>query len=116
MRHDWHGLPITTDSDAAIAAFDHAVKGYVTYEADTPQRIAKLLECAPDLPMAQVFKGYMAMLSFKAANLPVARTALDNAARHEKVLSERERGHVAALDALVDRRADQGAAAPSQAF
>ena len=107
MRNDWHGLQLTTVSDAAVAAFDHAVKGYVTYESDTPQRIGRLMEAAPDFAMAHVFKGYMTMLSFKAANLPLAREALDTAVKLEGGLSQRERGHIAALDGLVKGNPDR---------
>jgi tetratricopeptide (TPR) repeat protein len=101
MRADWHGLPTTTDSDTAIAAFDAAIEGYVTYAADTPQRIGKLLEIAPEMTMAHVFKGNMILLTFKAAALPIAAEALVNAKRLARGATEREKAHTAALDALL---------------
>ena len=42
MHHDIHGLPISTGSAQAAAAFDRAILGYLKYRADLPARMASM--------------------------------------------------------------------------
>ena len=72
MHSDIRGLPISTDSAEAAAAFDHLIVGYLTYRADTPTRLDAVLEADPDFALAHCMKGYFAMLAFKQAVVPVA--------------------------------------------
>jgi tetratricopeptide (TPR) repeat protein len=103
MQTDFHGVPITAPSAAAVAAYDHVVAGYLSYRADTPKRLEVLLATAPDMPMAQVLKGYLLMLGFKAALLPAvtaARTAAATAMGPEaRQVTAREAAHLGALTA-----------------
>ncbi len=73
MHLDARGLPISTDSAEAAAAFDHLIAGYLTQRADTPDRLAALLEADPDFALAHCMKGYFAMLGFKQAIGPGRR-------------------------------------------
>ena len=102
MRHDSHGLAISTDSAEAAAAFDHAVAGYVTYRADTGQRVAPMLAADPDFALAHCLKGYLMMLSYKRANVPLAVQALADARAHASGATAREAAHIAALAAWID--------------
>jgi tetratricopeptide (TPR) repeat protein len=106
MHLDARGLPISTASAEAAAAFDHLVTGYLTQRADTPARLSALLEADPDFALAHCMKGYFAMLGFKRASVAVA----DQEARTAQPLAEsataRERSHVAALTAWVDGELD----------
>ncbi|MCW3473827.1 tetratricopeptide repeat protein [Limobrevibacterium gyesilva] len=97
MRQDAHGLTITTDSDAAAAAFDHAVMGYLKYRADLPQRVAALLQAAPAFGLAHCLQGYVAMLAYKQAVVPVAEAAAQTARRLTARATPREQAHVDAL-------------------
>ena len=72
MHLDARGLPLSTASAKAAAAYDHLITGYLTYRADTPARLAALLEADPDFALAHCMKGYFAMLAFKQAVVPVA--------------------------------------------
>ena len=101
MRHDIHGLPIATASDEAAAAFDHALSGYVKYRADAAARLAALLAADGEFALAHCLKGYFAMLSYKQANVPMAIEAAATARRLAASATDREKTHVAALEAWI---------------
>ena len=63
MHQDIHGLPISTASQAAAAAFDHAVLGYLKYRADMAARLAAVLAADGEFGLAHCLKGYLALLS-----------------------------------------------------
>ena len=110
MHLDARGLPLSTASAKAAAAFDHLVTGYLTYRADTPDRLKAVLEADPDFALAHCMKGYFAMLAFKQAVVPVAveeaRTALSLAVD----ATPRERSHIAALTAWAEGELDRAIA------
>jgi len=110
MFQDAIGLPLTTQSAAAAAAFDHAIAGYLTYRADAMQRIAALQEADPDCVMAHVLKGYFGMLAFKQAAVPMAQQAIADATRLAAAATPRERAHLAALQAWADLEPDRAVA------
>ena len=110
MHLDNRGLPLSTASAKAAAAFDHLITGYLTQRADTPARLAVLLEADPDFALAHCMKGYFAMLGFKQATIPaavqLARTAQSLAAD----ATPRERSHIAALTAWSEGELDRAIA------
>jgi len=110
MHLDARGLPLSTASAKAATAFDHLVTGYLTYRADTPDRLKAVLDADPDFALAHCMKGYFAMLAFKQAVVPVAveeaRTALSLAAD----ATPRERSHIAALTAWSEGELDRAIA------
>ena len=110
MHLDIRGLPISTASAEAAAAFDHLVKGYLTFRADTPDRLAALLEADADFALAHCMKGYFAMLAFKQAVVPVALQAARTAQSLAADATQRERDHVAALTAWADGELDRAIA------
>jgi tetratricopeptide (TPR) repeat protein len=110
MFQDAHGLTVTAASAAAVKAFDHAIDGYLSYRADTPQRLAALFEADPEFGMAHCLKGYFAMLSYKQAAVPMAEAAAADAGRFTERATPRERAHVAALRCWVDGEPDRAAA------
>ena len=101
MPHDMHGLPISTASAEAAAAFDHTVSGYLKYRADVAGRLGALLAADGDFALAHCLKGYFAMLSYKQANVPIAVDAANMARRLSANATPREQAHVAALDAWI---------------
>ncbi|MGE4048920.1 MAG: tetratricopeptide repeat protein, partial [Acetobacteraceae bacterium] len=107
MYKDKRGLDITAASAEAVAAFDTAVDGYLTYRADIPQRMAAVFAADPEFGLAHTLKGYFAMLSFKAAALPMAREALADAWRCSVAGTSREHAHAAALEAWVAGEPDR---------
>ncbi len=101
MHQDIHGLPISTASDAAAAAFDRTVLGYLKYRADLPARLAEVFAADGEFGLAHCLKGYLALLSYKQANMPVAVEAARAARQFTARATAREQSHVAALDAWV---------------
>jgi tetratricopeptide (TPR) repeat protein len=113
-QRDLHGLSLSTSSAAAVQAYDNVVLGYIKFRADVPTRLQALMTAAPDLAMAHVLKGYLVMLSFKQANVPAARGALEDAQRLAGSVDERERLHIAALASWVGGDLDRTLAAWEQ--
>jgi len=108
---DAHGLELSTDAAAAVAAFDHVIAGYLKYRADTPQRLQALLAADPGFALAHCVQGYMLMLGYKAALLPAARAAEATARRLAVDATAREHAHVEALAAWIDDDLDRALAA-----
>ncbi len=107
MHRDMHGLPISTASGEAAAAFDRTVAGYLKYRADLPARIAQVFAADNDFGLAHCLKGYFAMLSYKQANVPMAIEAAQTARRLSANATPREQAHVAALDAWISGDLDR---------
>ncbi len=107
MFQDRRGLALTTESERAVVAFDHAVDGYLGYRADMKARMDALLAEDPSFGMAHCLQGYLFMMGFNAAYLEGARSALRNARR--VVGSSREEAHKAALTVWIDGDPDQAA-------
>jgi len=107
MLHDARGLPISTDSAKAAAAYDYLVAGYLTQRADTSARLTALLEADPDFALAHCMKGYFAMLGFKQAVVPVAVEEARIAQSLAADATPRERTHIAALNAWAEGEMDR---------
>ncbi|TMI98670.1 MAG: tetratricopeptide repeat protein [Alphaproteobacteria bacterium] len=101
MHRDIHGLPISTASAQAAEAFDRVTFGYLKYRADLPARMSELFAADGEFGLAYCLKGYLAMLSYKQANVPVAMEAVRAARRLTAATTGREQAHVAALEAWI---------------
>ncbi len=110
MRLDAHGLPVSTDSDAAIAAFDNTILGYLKYRADLPPRLQAALAADADAPLFHILAGYFAMLGFKASLVPAAQAALGRVQALATRMTPRERAHAAALSAWISGEPSQAIA------
>lgn len=98
MARDRYGLETSSAGVEAIKAYDDTVDGYLSYRADTPKRLERLMAAGDDMAMAHVLKGYLMMLGFKQALVPVAVKALEAAeARSKDNGSRREAMHRGAL-------------------
>ena len=107
MHLDARGLPLSTASAKAAAAYDHLIAGYLTQRADTPARLTALLEADPDFALAHCMKGYFAMLAFKQAVVPVAVQEARTAELLAAGATPRERTHIAALTAWAEGELDR---------
>ena len=110
MHLDARGLPLSTASAKAAAAFDHLVTGYLTFRADTPDRLKDVLEADPDFALAHCMQGYFAMLAFKQAVVPNAVQAARTAQSLAAGVTPREHSHIAALTAWADGELDRAIA------
>lgn len=109
MHQDLQGNRLTAASAEAASAFDRVIAGYLGYRADMPARMRALLDADPQMPMAQLLRGYFAMLSYKQASVPEARAAADAARALSTHATPRERLHLAALESWIDGMPDRAA-------
>jgi hypothetical protein len=52
MLHDIHGLPVSSSSPDAVAAFDRTTLSYLKYRLDTPEHLARALATDPEFGLA----------------------------------------------------------------
>ena len=100
MFQDCRGLPLTTASQRAATAFDHAIDGYLGYRADLAERMAAVVAADPDFGLAHCLMGYLFLMGFRADTLGAARTALAAARRCGG--TARENAHAQALAHWID--------------
>jgi tetratricopeptide (TPR) repeat protein len=108
MFKDCRGLPLTTVSERAAAAFDHAVDGYLGYRIDMADRVEALLVADPDCGLGHCLKGYLFLMGFRADLLGPARAALAQARRCSG--TPREIAHSEALSRWIDGDPDAAVA------
>src|SRR4249919_2045208 len=101
------GLPLSTASAKAAAAYDYLITGYLTQRADTPARLTALLEADPDFALAHCMQGYFAMMAYKQAAVPTAVQAAHTAQSLAAGATPRERSHIAALTAWAEGELDR---------
>jgi len=97
MLKDCRGLTLTTDVQAAVDAFDHAVEGFLSYRSDVPARLAVLRRQDAEFGMGHVLQGTMMLASYQADLLPAASAALARARPLLVSATAREQAHGAAL-------------------
>jgi tetratricopeptide (TPR) repeat protein len=112
MFNDCRGLPLTTVSEAAVAAFDHAIDGYLGYKVNMTARMEALLAADPDFGLAHTLKGYLLLMGFRADTIAAARSALAAARRCPG--TAREKAHEAALGYWIEGGTDQALAVWTQ--
>lgn len=100
MRQDARGLPMTTASDAAVAAFDTAVHRSLEFRADTGSHVGAVLEADPDFVLGHALKGYMLLAMQSQAVVPDVLALCDWCEARQSGLTEREKGWIAALRPL----------------
>ena len=78
MQHDSHGLELEHRPPTQRHAHSttRIVAGYIGHRADTGQRLAPLLAEDPQFALAHCLKGYLMMLTYKQANVPLATVPL----------------------------------------
>ena len=108
MFQDCRGLPLTTVSQQAVAAFDRAIDGYLGYRADMPERMAAVFAADADFSLAHCLMGYLLLMGFRSDALGAARSALAAACRGNP--TTREKTHAQALAHWIDGDPDQAVA------
>jgi tetratricopeptide (TPR) repeat protein len=107
MLNDAYGLPVSTSSAEAAAAFDLTIEGYLKARLDARDHLASVLKADPEFGLAHCLKGYFAMLLYNQTALPAATEAARTAQRLTVKATARERMHVNALDAWIEGDVDQ---------
>jgi tetratricopeptide (TPR) repeat protein len=101
MPSDLHGLPITTASATAVAAFDRTLIGYFKYRTDTAKHLAAALEADEAFALGHILRGYFMLLAFNQNQVAAAAEAARAAHKSIAGATPREQQHLAALDAWI---------------
>jgi tetratricopeptide (TPR) repeat protein len=101
MPADLHGLPITTASPKAAAAFDRTLLAYFKYRTDTPKHLAAALEADEEFALGQILRGYFMLLAFNQTQVAAAAEAARAAKKSIAGATPREQRHLAALEAWI---------------
>jgi tetratricopeptide (TPR) repeat protein len=100
MHRDQHGLEMTAASEAAVRRYDAMILHYLGLRQDTGDRLKETFEADPEMPMAHCARGYFMKLF---CTPPLERKAAESLAAATKWAgkgaTDRERRHIAALDA-----------------
>ena len=104
MHVDDRGLVLSTTSAAAAAHFNVAVRDYLEYRLSAMDALKQALAADPGFALAHCLRGCFLMLIGTTATHPGARKALAEAERFAGTATERERAHIAALRAWIERR------------
>ncbi|HEY4041534.1 MAG TPA: tetratricopeptide repeat protein [Rhodopila sp.] len=108
MFKDCRGLPLSMASEATVAAFDHAVDGYLGYQVDMFPRVEALLAADPDCGLAHTLYGYFLLMGFRTDTVGRARAALAQAGRCPG--TPREKAHAEALARWIEGDPDAAVA------
>lgn len=88
---------VTTDSEAAVRAYERAVMATLEYRSSANDHVKSALEADPAFALGHCFKGYQYMLLGTEGTVAKARQAAEAAKTEYDRLTDRERGHLAAL-------------------
>ncbi len=102
MRTDAYGLPVTTSSPTALAAYDRAARGLLGWDAHTPDLFQAATREDPGLALAHAGA---AIALFLEERFDEAKAAAATARAAAAGQTERERGHVEALALLAGGQA-----------
>lgn len=107
---DLHGLPLST-SQTAAEAFNRTIRSYLAYRADISEHLTGTLKADPSFALAHCAKGYLMMLTYKQANVPIASDACAAAQRLAASATPREQAHGRALAAWLSGDVEKAIAA-----
>lgn len=99
---DTRGLAMTGADAAAAEAFETALGEFQCYVGNPVASVDKALEASASFPMANVLKAYLFLSGTEGPGVPVARECL--AAARKGRPNDRERQHLAAIEALIEGR------------
>lgn len=97
---DHHGLPLTGATPAAHAAYERGLAAFRRWHLGADAQVDLALRDAPSFVMAQVLQAWLLVCSRDPCRVASARAVVARAA--PLPANERERGHLAALTALLD--------------
>jgi tetratricopeptide (TPR) repeat protein len=106
--HDLNGLPATTSSTAALAAYDRATDGLLAWDARALDWFREAAAHDPGLALAHAGAG---VCLFLEERFEEARAAVETARQAAAGQSERERRHVEAMALLVTGKVREAEAA-----
>jgi len=99
---DLQNLPLTGAETASLEHYTRALHQFRCYIEDPVASVDAAIAQAPDFVMAHILKAYLHLLGTEPEAMPVARECLATARRY--VANDRERAHIAAINALTEGR------------
>lgn len=105
---DANGLPLTGATPTALVAYDRALADYQSWRSGADTHVEVALHEAPQFVMAHVLQAWLLVCSRDPQRARSARPVIARAAALPA--NERERGHLAALDAIVHDDLDRALA------
>lgn len=101
VLRDAYGLSVSTDSRAAVDAYDRGVRGQLSFGADTVDSFRAAVLADPDFVLA---RGALAAALLLDELIPEARAEMERAAASAERLPARERRHLEGLRLFVTGR------------
>src|SRR4029453_4538276 len=111
MKNDSRGIALTGANDRALPRYAPAVEQFQAYVGDPIATIDEALGEAPSFVAAHLFKAIVFCTLAERRYTAMARESLGDVRAHMPSANERERGLMAAAEALVDGRWDDACAA-----
>lgn len=99
MLNDAQGNPVSGATEAALAEYEAALHGFNVYRGDPVARLDAAVAEAPDFAMAHLLKAHLYALATEPGATAEAGRIVARA--RDLPMTERERGHLAALDRLL---------------
>ena len=99
---DLQNLPLTGADTASLEHYTRALHQFRCYVEDPVASVDSAIAQAPGFAMAHIFKAYLHLLGTEPEAMPVARECLAAARRYAG--NDRERAHIAAINALTEGR------------
>src|SRR5512134_1942678 len=99
---DSRGLPVSTESDAALESYEQAVVETHSYFGNPLESLDAALAEDPDFAMAHALKADLAVMSSEQGALPLIRQGIEAFDRIGDRATARERAHLAAARAWLE--------------
>ncbi|HXV41146.1 MAG TPA: tetratricopeptide repeat protein, partial [Steroidobacteraceae bacterium] len=100
--NDSRGLPVSTESDAALECYEQAVLETHGYFGNPLASLDAALAEDPDFAMAHALKADLAVMSSEQGALPLIRQGVEAVERIGNRATQRERAHLAAARAWLE--------------
>ncbi|MTH61588.1 tetratricopeptide repeat protein [Paracoccus litorisediminis] len=97
--HDMHGLALSGATETGRAAYEQALAELQCYRADPVATIDRAIEADPGFAMAHAMRAWLHLLGTEPAGYAIAEASHRAAAA--SAVTTREKGHVAAIGALL---------------
>jgi hypothetical protein len=107
---DTRGLPVSTRNATALERYERAVAETQGYFGNPLATLDEALAEDPDFAMAHALRADLAVMSSEEGALPLIQASVEALARIGTRANARERAHVAAAEAWMQRRFDSAVA------
>jgi hypothetical protein len=107
---DTRGLPVSTQNAAALERYERAAAETQGYFGNPLATLDEALAEDPDFAMAHALRADLAVMSSEQGAMPLVQASVEALARIGTRANARERAHVAAAEAWMQRRFDRAVA------